>query len=190
MARPREFDEDEALERVMEVFWRKGYEGASMSDIEAATGLNKQSLYRLYEDKRGMYLAALKYYDETVIEEGLALLAKPGAAKQKFQRLMTEVLAGAAAGSERRGCLLCDAGGEATLKDAKTKKYVAEALDRLEEAFRAALKASPPYDRDVKRRSAMASKLLAAYFGLRVLVKANMPLETLKNAARQILTEI
>jgi AcrR family transcriptional regulator len=63
MARLREFEIGEALDGVMDVFWRQGYEGASMQDIEAATGLNKQSLYRIFPDKRAMYLAALERYE-------------------------------------------------------------------------------------------------------------------------------
>ena len=69
MARPRAFDPDTALQDVMNVFWKKGYEGASLQDIEAATGLNKQSLYRAFGDKRAMYLAALDIYEKNIIAE-------------------------------------------------------------------------------------------------------------------------
>lgn len=43
MARPREFEPEEALDAIMGVFWRQGYEGTSLQDIEAATGLNNKA---------------------------------------------------------------------------------------------------------------------------------------------------
>ena len=52
MGRPREFDEDEALATIMDVFWKKGFEGATMSDLVTATGLIKGSLYAAFGDKR------------------------------------------------------------------------------------------------------------------------------------------
>ncbi len=59
MGRPREFDVDEALTKIMAVFWAKGFEGSSLSDLVAATGLKKGSLYAAFGDKRAMYLKAL-----------------------------------------------------------------------------------------------------------------------------------
>ena len=73
MARLREFEIGEALDGVMGVFWRQGYDGASMQDIEAATGLNKQSLYRIFPDKRAMYLAALERFEAIEFEKAALL---------------------------------------------------------------------------------------------------------------------
>jgi len=58
MGRPREFDPDTALAAIMEVFWAKGFEGASMRDLVVATGLKKGSLYAAFGDKRAMFIAA------------------------------------------------------------------------------------------------------------------------------------
>ena len=51
MARPRSFDPDEALDLARDVFWRKGFQGTSLDDITAATGLAKPSLYAAFGDK-------------------------------------------------------------------------------------------------------------------------------------------
>lgn len=190
MARPREFQPEDALAGVMDVFWRKGFEGTSMQDIEAATGLNKQSLYRVFGDKRAMYLAALDYYDQTEIAAAADLLAKPGAARKKFQRLFDRLLRQAAPGGDRRGCFLCNASTDQGQLDAETRRFVSAAVARMERNFAGALAVSPPYDTDKRRRSAMASKLLAGYFGMRVLIRAEAPVETMKAAARQMLAEI
>ena len=60
--RPRGFDEDEALERAMHVFWRKGFEGASLNDLTAAMGIQPTSLYRAFGNKRTLFQKALARY--------------------------------------------------------------------------------------------------------------------------------
>jgi TetR/AcrR family transcriptional repressor of nem operon len=64
MARPKEFIVEEALEKAMEVFWKKGFEGSSFQDICAHTGVQKASLYGAFGDKKALYLAALTMYTE------------------------------------------------------------------------------------------------------------------------------
>ena len=63
--RPRSFDKDAALERAMEVFWVKGYEGASMSDLTAAMGIASPSLYAAFGSKEQLFRQALKHYGDT-----------------------------------------------------------------------------------------------------------------------------
>ena len=60
--RPREFDADLALERALEVFWRKGYEGASMAELTEAMGINRPSLYAAYGNKEELFRKALDRY--------------------------------------------------------------------------------------------------------------------------------
>jgi TetR/AcrR family transcriptional repressor of nem operon len=62
MARPREFEEAEALDRALEIFWRLGYDACSITDLTSATGLKRQSLYNAFGDKRGLFLAVLARY--------------------------------------------------------------------------------------------------------------------------------
>ncbi|MDG4786811.1 TetR/AcrR family transcriptional regulator [Micromonospora sp. WMMD1102] len=62
--RPRGFDRTEALERAMEVFWRHGYEGASMTDLTTAMGINSPSLYAAFGCKEALFREAVARYDE------------------------------------------------------------------------------------------------------------------------------
>jgi AcrR family transcriptional regulator len=61
--RPRSFDAETVLDTVQEVFWRQGYEGTSYTDLTAATGLNKPSLYAAFGDKEALFAAALDRYN-------------------------------------------------------------------------------------------------------------------------------
>jgi TetR/AcrR family transcriptional repressor of nem operon len=190
MARPREFETQEALDAVMDVFWRKGFDGTSMHDIEAATGLNKQSLYRVFNDKRGMYLAALKRYDEQEVGAAAQILAGPGAPRARFRRLFEAALAPVLQDGDRSGCFLCNASADQGQLDRKTQNFVGAAMERVRQAFESSLAESPAYARKTQTRKALAAKLLAGYFGLRVLVRANVDEKTLIATADALLADI
>lgn len=60
--RPRSFDPEKALDRALRVFWRKGYEGASLSDLTKAMGINRPSLYAAFGDKEALFRKVLDRY--------------------------------------------------------------------------------------------------------------------------------
>ena len=62
LGRPRGFDVDEALERAMVVFWAQGYEGASLTDLTNAMGINRTSMYAAFGNKEELFRAALQRY--------------------------------------------------------------------------------------------------------------------------------
>jgi AcrR family transcriptional regulator len=64
MGRARAFDADQALESAMIVFWTKGYDGASLSDLTEAMGINRPSLYAAYGNKQELFRKALERYGE------------------------------------------------------------------------------------------------------------------------------
>ena len=64
MGRPREFDVELALDKALDVFWRNGYEGASIADLTAAMGINPPSLYAAFGNKAGLFRRALDRYAE------------------------------------------------------------------------------------------------------------------------------
>ncbi|WP_033214576.1 TetR/AcrR family transcriptional regulator [Kitasatospora phosalacinea] len=77
--RPRAFDFDEALERAMRVFWRHGYEGTALSDLTAAMGVNRPSLYAAYGNKEALFLRCLERYHRGPARHAREALAEPTA---------------------------------------------------------------------------------------------------------------
>jgi TetR/AcrR family transcriptional repressor of nem operon len=62
MARPREFDEDQALDRALEVFWARGYDATSVEDLVEATGVGRASLYAAFQDKEHLFRRVMDRY--------------------------------------------------------------------------------------------------------------------------------
>src|ERR1700690_3933812 len=64
IGRPRAFDPEKALEAALRVFWKKGYEGTALSDLTAAMGINRPSIYATFGNKEALFRKALDRYSE------------------------------------------------------------------------------------------------------------------------------
>lgn len=109
--RPRAFCVEETLDRAMTVFWRHGYEGASMSDLTAAMGINSPSLYACFGSKEGLFRAVLERYDERRKSFMESVLAAPTAAEAAKTYLHGVAdFAIDTSGKNPPGCLLLQSG--------------------------------------------------------------------------------
>lgn len=93
--RPRTFDKEKALDAALAVFWRNGYQGASLSELTHFMGISKPSLYAAFGNKESLYLAALKrYYEQQLIQHANALASEPDLEKamRKFLRSVATML--------------------------------------------------------------------------------------------------
>jgi AcrR family transcriptional regulator len=88
--RPRAFDESKALDAAMEVFWRKGYEGASLSDLTDAMGINRPSLYAAFGNKEDLFRKVLNRY-----AEGPACYVRKAVEAPTARSVFEQLLAGA-----------------------------------------------------------------------------------------------
>lgn len=118
MGRPKGYERDTVVEKAQALFWAKGWEATSLHDLEAATGLNKFSLYAEFGSKRGLFLACLEAY---VI--GL-LLPVVRAFDPSFPVAFLNVVADQLAAHPRLGCFLLNATQEAAGKDGEFTRWV------------------------------------------------------------------
>ena len=100
--RPREFDVEEALAAALRVFWTKGYEGASLTDLTEAMGITRPSLYAAFGNKEALFKQALDLYENEKLAYVGAALAAP-TAKGVAERLLEGTIANVT--SECPGCL-------------------------------------------------------------------------------------
>ena len=172
MARPRQFEEIQVIEKVMKVFWDKGFEATSMQDLVVASGLLKGSLYGAFGDKQALYMVALKHYNRTRIQAGIEMLNGEGSTRQKISRLFDNVIEATKRGDFAGGCLLCNASLEKAVTDRQVKSEVKTTIRRLKLAIMDALKAQTENE---DQAASLAAFIISAYFGTRVLAKAGAP---------------
>lgn len=102
--RPREFCVDQALASALRVFWSKGYEGASLSDLTDAMGITRPSLYAAFGNKEALFRKALDLYEEEKLDYIGKALAEP-TARKVAEYLLRGGLANQCSSCEPHGCL-------------------------------------------------------------------------------------
>ncbi|MGW0213103.1 TetR/AcrR family transcriptional regulator [Micromonospora chokoriensis] len=122
--RPRGFDADEALGRALEVFWRQGYEGASVSDLTAAMGINKPSLYAAYGSKEGLFRKVVARYADEDMEYARDAFAQPTAYEVVATMLRENVLA-VTRPDRPAGCLSIQGGTACATENAPIAEFLA-----------------------------------------------------------------
>jgi AcrR family transcriptional regulator len=104
MGRPREFDPDQALDIALQVFWRRGYEGASMADLTEAMGITKPSLYAAFGNKEELFRKALDRYVDGPGGYVQVALAKP-TAREVVEHLLVKAADAVTDPDHPPGCL-------------------------------------------------------------------------------------
>jgi len=106
VGRPREFDADLALDRALELFWRNGYEGASINEIADAMGVSKPSLYSAFGDKESLYLRALARYGERQRSVHARVLEAEPDARRAVESLLLSAVEALADPDKPSGCMV------------------------------------------------------------------------------------
>ncbi|MDX2193323.1 MAG: TetR/AcrR family transcriptional regulator [Gemmatimonadales bacterium] len=141
MPRPRLFLESDAVAAVLEVFWRDGYEGASVQALCEAAGVQKGSLYAAFGDKRALFLRALAAYQATMLDAVRARLAGEAPAAERLARWLGGVVRGQCEAGERRGCLVVNTAIELAPRDAEVAALVRAHDSALEAVLREVVQA-------------------------------------------------
>lgn len=102
--RPREFCTDAALAAALRVFWSKGYEGASLSDLTDAMGITRPSLYAAFGNKEALFRKALDLYESEKLAYMSEALGEP-TARRVAERLLRGALDAQTGASEPKGCM-------------------------------------------------------------------------------------
>jgi AcrR family transcriptional regulator len=179
MARPREFDEDEVLQAALRVFWEKGYESTSLSDLLEAMGLTKSSLYKAFGSKEALFWRVVERYQRDYLGFRHEALAEP-TPRRIAERLlygMTELHSG---GLTPVGCLELNA----ALACSTDTELIRRELVRNRERFRLWLRdrfeetlAIAPLPAGMTSNDA-ASLIISLIQGLAVQAKAGVSRET------------
>ncbi|MDQ1021660.1 TetR/AcrR family transcriptional regulator [Streptomyces afghaniensis] len=190
MARTKEFDPDAALQSALELFWRRGYEATSMSDLVEHLGIGRASIYATFGSKRELYLKALDRYAEMRDPLLLAELSQPGPALPAVRAVVRRFAAEAASPEDRlNGCFVTNTAAELAPHDPAAARRVEISWEHVETPLHSALvraqaQGELPEDRDPR---ALARMLFVVLQGLRVVGKASNDPARVRDAAEQAL---
>lgn len=167
----KSFDVDEILDKATRVFWSKGYEATSMSDLLAATGINKGSLYNTYKNKKNLFVMGLLKYDRDHLRATLAELESMSDPVAAIALLFDGMVDECASDLERKGCLLVNTALELPHHDADVADIVKAAMADIERFFAAQIvmgQQSGQLSADIDSTSA-AQALLSSVIAIRVM---------------------
>ena len=174
MGRPQEFESSEALRSAMHVFWHKGYEAASLADILAATGLSKSSLYATFGDKRELFLAAFKAYQQERLQRLEETLNNSQPVRQSIEAIFCQVVDHITDTSQRSGCMTANEAVELAPHDLDVRRMVAEDFQAVEDAFARAIARGQAEGSVASRQEPriLARFLVVSLEGLQVMARA------------------
>ncbi|HKX30299.1 MAG TPA: TetR/AcrR family transcriptional regulator [Blastocatellia bacterium] len=191
MARPREFDLDEVLSQIMEIFWKEGYEKTSFAMIEEQTGVKKASLCAAYGDKRNLFLTALRRYQERSLQTCQQQSEQGSATDALRQRLRSA--ARMASGTEaQRGCFQVNCIIEIAPHDPEVAALVKAHANRVAAQFAALIRRGQQNGefRTDTEASILAKYVISSIYGLSVSGKAGMSAREIERIIEVILSSL
>ncbi|MEU5941221.1 helix-turn-helix domain-containing protein [Micromonospora sp. NPDC047548] len=166
MGRPRGFDEDQVVQAAAEVFADRGYDGTSVDDLVAALGVHRNSLYKTFGSKRGLYMAALHWHVEHQVRPLVMAVSAAGDITEALHRAL-------ATDAAKPGIdLLLRAAVERAPIDPEVAEVVTWCLQELDEALGRVLIAGHPGADETARVAALTTALTATVLGLRLRARA------------------
>jgi TetR/AcrR family transcriptional repressor of nem operon len=165
MVRPYSYNPEVALEAAMHVFWRSGYDSASLSDLQSAMGIQRGSLYQEFGSKKELFLKAFERYVKEFVDPGIDLLTQSDDSGRDCINRFFDMIPD----EERRGCLLCNSAAGAAGTDRDVLNVVSVQIERLRGAFEKALVKETT---DPSERRSEAERLTQLYIGKRVEARA------------------
>ena len=189
VGRPREFDEEKALEAAMEAFWQKGYEATSLADLCTCTGLHKGSLYQTFGSKHELFMRALRNYTDRSFAEVASVVSASESPLENIRAVMHKVINQA---SVESGCMMMNSLVELAPHDPQVKEALqASAARRLAAMTELVAKARAAGEiRDPREPDQIAVQLMVTIAGTATTMKGFLTreqgLETMDSVLRSL----
>lgn len=140
MPRTKAFQPAEALDRAMELFWRRGYAATGLDRLVHRTGASRYGLYATFGGKRDLFLASLERYSHAVMDPMLEPLEVARASAPAIRLFFDRVLGIIRSTADGRGCFMCNAAFERGAIDAAAGRRVRRHFDRVRRLLARALR--------------------------------------------------
>jgi AcrR family transcriptional regulator len=182
MARPRQFDEQVLLDTATDLFWSRGFDGTSVEDVSAATGVGNGSIYSAYGSKMGLFLVVFERYCEqraAFVEDVVG--SAEGSARDAVRAFFEAIIADCAAQPGRRGCLMINSMSLLGPRVPEVAALSVRSTDRMELSL--AVRLGELLDRPPAELSATSAHLVLVSQGLIQLSRRGVSRERLREIA-------
>lgn len=189
MARQREFDMEKALDAAMQLFWEKGFEATSLSDLTSRMGIQRPSIYSAFGDKKELFEAALRKYTSSHAAYVRANLQNNLSVKEAFRAFFENIVAKEYEKSPSWGCFCINSMVELSPHDEKFEILTREHQMYLSVIFQETIERglrSGELDSGINAKS-LAQTLVVSLIGLTVMMKSRPERSFVDNAVKEYL---
>jgi TetR/AcrR family transcriptional regulator, transcriptional repressor for nem operon len=173
MARTKEFNEDQALDKAIEIFWHKGYNGTSAQDLVTHLGLSRSSLYDTFGDKQKLFAQSLLRYQKQSQDQVIKLLDESENVKETLHDIFKQAIIESLEDRITKGCFMVNSSVELAMHDEEIAKIVKNNSQTMEEVFTKAVQKGQAAGHISKVTDArvLARFIFNNYSGIRVLAR-------------------
>mgnify|MGYP000692911159 CR=1 FL=1 len=186
MSRTIDFDKDEILDKAMNVFWTKGYEGTSMKDLMDATGLLKGSLYNTFESKENLFILCLEKYGH----QSKSRHYRQGDPSEYLRSFFKRLVDQGASKNFKKGCLIMNSCLEFAYDNSLLSKQAKRLFSATENNFKNVLEALIDGAKSEEEVESIKIALVTAAFSIREISKFKKDKKFLTEIANKALREI
>ena len=140
MARAKEFDETAVLNKALNVFWCKGFNGTSAQDLVDALGISRSSLYDTFGDKRNLFIQSLQYYRENMSGRMIELIDKSENIEKTVSDIFKAATTEAIEDKLSKGCFIVNSTIELASHDKEVASIINQNIQDIEDALCKAIK--------------------------------------------------
>lgn len=175
MPRVKTFDQDQVLQKAMELFWKKGYHATSMQDLVDYLEINRASLYDTFGGKKDLFIQALKLYQKSSFRTILNLLEQQPDIREGLRRLLSAAVDSAVSDSDQKGCMVVNTSTELLPTDVDLLPLITSNKENFERALCEYLSVAQQRGQLApgKNPKALAGLIFTFYNGLKVVTKVN-----------------
>lgn len=188
--RPREFDREKALDTAMRLFWSRGYEATSISDLTKAMHITPPALYSAFGDKKRLFLEAVQRYEQQVGCFAHKALTEGPTAERAIGRLLLGAVKSFTDPKNPKGCLVVLGATNCTIVSADIFEAVAERRRLAESAVRARIAAGQRAGElsELANVDALTGMVTATLYGLALKARDGTPRARLLTTIDQLMT--
>lgn len=183
MARKKEFDEDELLNKAVNLFWSKGYHATSAQDLVDGLGINRSSIYNTYTDKKTLFTKSLRQYQAKNTNAVLSILSNADNAGEAIAGILHAVIKESQEDTLTKGCFMVNTAVELSSHDKEIGDLVTENNQSVENALTKTIEKG---QHDGQFKTSVSALALARFIfstisGLRVAARSGSNTQTLED---------